>query len=558
MFKSLTLRSLIRLIFLVVLSLALVLGFALYLLLQSQQNVGKAHQDRFNYFNGSNMMRMYSTELSTHIRNYVVTDNQEKLNAYRDVLAITMGQAPRVNGLIASNEEMMSQMELTPSEMAQLEKGRQATITMINMEQEALRLMAMGQRALAQQQVLGVEYDQARKTLSHSVDKFVSMLLTRLSESLQAQEARNYQMVVFMASLVVLLVVLSLLLGLILRRMVLQPLGAEPSEMERVAGSIAEGDLSLSFAANSSGVYGKLQHMTEKLREVIGHIHQSSSSLSAAAEETSAVSLQTSANLSRQQQDTDQVAAAINQMAATVQEVSQNTSLAAASASSANDAAEQGKKVVQQTVVSISKLADDVVSTGHVVQSLADSSTQISTVVQVIQDIADRTNLLALNAAIEAARAGEQGRGFAVVADEVRQLAGQTQKSSQEIVTMIAKLQGDAEQALTAMAHGRQQAELTVGQAQEAERALELISAAVQTINDMNAQIATAVEEQATVTEDISRNLTGIHQVGDETAAGAEQTASASRELSELAAGLQQLVQGFKLEPDTLGAHYRR
>ncbi|MGO4999996.1 methyl-accepting chemotaxis protein [Oceanisphaera sp. W20_SRM_FM3] len=555
MYKNLTLRSLIRLIFLVVLSLALVLGLALYFLLQSQQNVGKAHQERFNYFNASNMMRMYSSELSTHIRNYVVTDNQEKLNAYREVLAITEGQAPRVNGLIISNEDMVSQMDLTSSEMTLLEQGRQATVTMTTLEKEALRLMAMGQKELAQQQVLGTEYDQARKTLSHSVDQFVSMLLARQSKSLQTQEARNHQMVVLMASLVVLLVVLSLLLGMILRRMVLQPLGAEPSEMERVAGSIADGDLSLNFAANSSGVYGKLQHMTEKLREVIGHIHQSSSSLSAAAEETSAVSLQTSANLSRQQQDTDQVAAAINEMAATVNEVSQNTSLAAASARSANDAAEQGKKVVQQTVVSISQLADDVISTGRVVQSLADSSTQISTVVQVIQDIADRTNLLALNAAIEAARAGEQGRGFAVVADEVRQLAGQTQKSSQEIVTMIAKLQGDAEQALKAMDHGRKQAELTVGQAQEAERALELISAAVQTINDMNTQIATAVEEQATVTEDISRNLTLIQGVGEETATGAEQTASASRELSELAAGLQQLVQGFRLE-SIKRAHY--
>ncbi|GGB36787.1 hypothetical protein GCM10011502_07380 [Oceanisphaera marina] len=557
MYKNLTLRSLIRLVFLVVLSLALVLGFALYLMLQSQQGVSRAHEHRFNYFNDSNMLRMYSTELSTHIRNYVATGNQAKLNAYHDVMAITMGQAPRVNGRTESNEDMLSEMELTRSEMALMEQGRQATVTMGKLEAEALRLMAMGQQELAQQKVLGPEYDQARMTLSRSVDQFVSMLLARLSESLQAEEARNHQMVVFMVSLVVLLVGLSLLLGWTLKRMVLQPLGAEPSEMERVARSIADGDLSLSFAANSSGVYGKLQHMTDKLREVIGHIHQSSSSLSAAAEETSAVSLQTSANLSRQQQDTDQVAAAINQMAATVQEVSQNTSLAAASANSANEAAEQGKKVVQQTVNSISQLADDVISTGRVVQSLADSSTQISTVVQVIQDIADRTNLLALNAAIEAARAGEQGRGFAVVADEVRQLAGQTQKSSQEIVTTIAKLRGDAEQALTAMAHGRKQAELTVGQAQEAEQALELISAAVRTINDMNTQIATAVEEQATVTEDISRNLTVIHEVGDETAAGAEQTASASRELSELAAGLQQLVQGFKLEPETLGARYR-
>ena len=289
--------------------------------------------------------------------------------------------------------------------------------------------------------------------------------------------------------------------------------------------------------------------MNDKLRNMIGHIIQSSSSLSAAAEQTSAISSQTSTNLARQQQDTDQVAAAINEMSATVQEVSQNTSLAASSASAANDAAEQGKVVVQQTVASIGRLADEVAATGQIVQSLADSSVEINSVVEVIQEIADRTNLLALNAAIEAARAGEQGRGFAVVATEVRNLAEQTQHSSQEIVTTIAKLQGDADQAMAAMANGRRQVELTVSQAHEAEQALELISEAVTIINDMSAQIATAVEEQATVTEDISRNLTVIREVGDETASGAQQTADASRELTELAAGLQELIQDFKLEP---------
>ena len=556
MHKNLTLKAVIRLVFLVVLALALTLGGALYLLLQSQQGLSQAHEDRYNYFNSANMLRLNSSELSTHIRNYVVTGNLDKLNDYQQVLAVTEGKVPRANGRTLSDADMIAEMKLMPDEINQLEQGRQATLTMVKLEQNALSLMNAGRQDEAKEQVLGADYDRARHLMVESVNKFVSLLLARQSSQVHAEEQRNHQMVVLMVSLVVLLVGLSLLLGWALKRMVLQPLGAEPSEMERVASRIADGDLSLQFGSGTQGVYAKLHHMTDKLRDLIGHIHQSSTSLSAAAEETSAVSLQTSANLSRQQQDTDQVAAAINEMSATVQEVSQNTSLAAASARSANEAAEQGKKVVQQTVSSIARLADDVAATGLVVQSLADSSTQISSVVQVIQEIADRTNLLALNAAIEAARAGEQGRGFAVVASEVRNLAEQTQHSSQEIVSTIAKLQADAEQAMAAMNGGRQQAELTVTQAREAEQALELISAAVQTIHDMNTQIATAVEEQATVTEDISRNLTGIHEMGGETAAGAEQTASASRELSELAAGLQQLVQGFRLESESPG--YRR
>ncbi|WP_232455076.1 methyl-accepting chemotaxis protein [Oceanisphaera avium] len=546
--KNLTLKALIRLVFLVVLAVAMIFGVALYLLLQSQQSVSHTQESRFQSFNASNMMRMYSLELSNDIRNYVVTANPEKLKTYQDTMAMTLGEKPRAGGWQISNQAMLAELPVDASELALLEQGRRGTVMLGELEKKAIALMQNGRATEAQQLVFGPEYDEGRHLMSNSVNMAIADLLQRLNTQLEQEQQRNQQMVTLMITLVVGLVALSLLLGWTLKRSVLQPLGAEPSEMERVATAISEGDLSLTFNANATGVYANLQHMAEKLREVIGHIHQSSQSLSTAAEETSAISLQTSANIGRQQTDTEQVAAAINEMSATVQEVSHNTSLAASSARSANEAAEQGKVVVQQTVLSISQLADDVQATGQVVQSLADSSQEISTVVQVIQDIADRTNLLALNAAIEAARAGEQGRGFAVVASEVRDLAEQTQQSSQVIVTTIAKLQNDAKQAMLAMQSGRQQAELTVSQAHEAEQALNLISAAVQTINDMNTQIATAVEQQATVTEDISRNLTTIQGVGEETASGAEHTASASRELSELAAGLQQLVQGFRLE----------
>ncbi|ATG75209.1 chemotaxis protein [Zobellella denitrificans] len=545
---DLTLKGIIRLIFGVVLTFALVLGGALYLLLQSQQGVQQAQQKKFDYFNSANLLRMMSSELTSRIRNHVATGSDRELAAYHNVLAMTEGKRPRVDGRTLSNEQMLLGMELTSEELALLEKGRQATLVMARLEDEAIRLMVAGHEQEARLKVFSSAYDQQRDLMLESVNQFITLLLHRLDAEIAVAEARNRLMVTVMVAMSLLLVVLSLILGWTLRRAVLQPLGAEPGEMERVASHIAAGDLSLRFASGTQGVYGKLHHMTDKLRELIGQINQSSASLASAAEETSAVSLQTSSNLSRQQQDTEQVATAINQMSATVQEVSHNTGQAAESARSAHEAAEQGKKVVQQTVASISRLAEDVASTGQVVQSLSDSSTRISSVVQVIQEIADRTNLLALNAAIEAARAGEQGRGFAVVAEEVRNLAAQTQQSSQEIVATITRLQADAEQAMAAMINGRGQAEQTVAQAREAEQALELISRAVQTIHDMNTQIASAVDEQAAVTEDISRNISNIHAMGGETAAGADQTASASRELAQLAEQLQLAVQGFRLE----------
>ncbi|WMC10113.1 methyl-accepting chemotaxis protein [Oceanimonas pelagia] len=545
---TMTLKGVIRLIIVVALGFALILAGTLYLLLQAQNEVEQAQDKQFEYFNSANLMRVMSSELTSSIRNYVATSMPHELQSYQQVLAMTEGKAARVDGKTLSNAQMLKEMELSDEELSTLERGRQATLTMARLEEEAIELMLAGQTREAWNRVFSESYDSSKQVMQDSVNDFISLLLTRLGREVASAEQQKRTVVMVMVVMAVLLVLLSLLLGWVLRRTVLQPLGAEPAEMERIAGAVAAGDLGLRFLPNAAGVYGRLQHMTEKLRELVGQINMSSSGLASAAEETSAVSLQTSANLERQQQDTEQVATAINQMSATVQEVSQNTAQAAESAKSAFDAAEQGRRVVLQTVEHIQSLAEEVGSTSLVVQSLADSSTQISTVVEVIQEIADRTNLLALNAAIEAARAGEQGRGFAVVAAEVRNLAEQTQQSSQEIVTTIARLQGDAEKARAAMDSGRQRAEITVGRAREAEQALEMISSAVQLIHDMNTQIASAVEEQASVTENISRNITSIHGMGEENAAGAEQTASASRELATLAEQLQLAVSGFRLE----------
>ncbi len=550
MVASMSLRGVIRMIIGVVLGFALIQGGALYGLLQAQRGVEQAQQKRFEYFNSANLLRMMSSELTARIRNYVSTGAERELAVYHNVLAMTEGQQPRVDGKMLSNERMLQAMALTREELSLLERGRQATLTMARLEEEAVRLMETGQAEQARQKVFHPSYDEYRDIMLASVNQFITMLLARLDGEILERERQNRNMVVVMVLMSALLLGLALLLGWTLRRTVLQPLGTEPGEMARVASRIAAGDLSLRFGPGTRGVYGQLHHMTDQLRELIGQINQSSAGLASAAEQTSAVSRQTSGNLERQQQDTEQVATAINQMSATVQEVALHTGQAAESARTAFEAAEQGKKVVQQTVLSIHRLAEDVAATGQVVQSLSDSSGRISSVVEVIQEIADRTNLLALNAAIEAARAGEQGRGFAVVAEEVRNLAAQTQQSSLEIVATIGRLQADAEQARAAMVNGRGQAEQTVARAREAEQALEQISRAVQSIHDMNTQIASAVDEQAAVTEDISRNITHIHAMGGDTAAGAEQTAGASRELAQLAEQLQLAVRGFRLEAE--------
>jgi methyl-accepting chemotaxis protein len=233
-------------------------------------------------------------------------------------------------------------------------------------------------------------------------------------------------------------------------------------------------------------------------------------------------------------------------MAATSQEVARNTAAAANAARQADSETQAGREVVNQAIDAIDHLAQEVVSAADVIHRLEAESGKIGTVLDVIRGIAEQTNLLALNAAIEAARAGEQGRGFAVVADEVRTLATRTQESTQEIQKMIERLQTGAKSAVQVMEQGRSKAQVSVQQAARAGTSLDTIATAVSAISDMNAQIASAAEEQGAVAEEINRNITNISQIANQTASGAEQTATASAELAKLAARLQTHVGRFK------------
>jgi methyl-accepting chemotaxis protein len=249
----------------------------------------------------------------------------------------------------------------------------------------------------------------------------------------------------------------------------------------------------------------------------------------------------------KQQQETDEVAIAVNEMSASGQEVARNANSAADAAHNADVAADNGRQVVGHTIEAIDSLANEVKEAGAVIDRVEQDSESIGGVLDVIRGIAEQTNLLALNAAIEAARAGEQGRGFAVVADEVRTLASRTQQSTAEIQSMIERLQSGTREAVNVMDQSRQMAENTVGQAAKAGTSLEEINAAVTSIKDLNSQIACSAEEQSSVAEEINQKVTRISDITDQTAAGAQQTSSASNELNQLAETLKSLVGQFKV-----------
>jgi methyl-accepting chemotaxis protein len=311
-----------------------------------------------------------------------------------------------------------------------------------------------------------------------------------------------------------------------------------------------EGDLTRRLDTSGSDEVSQLSQafnqFAEKIRQTVSQVSAVTVQLGTAAEQLAVITRETADGVQEQEQETSQVATAMNEMTATVQEVARNAADAATSASKALEETEQGKQVVSSTIHSISGLAEEINSAAEVINELETQSENIGSVLDVIRGIAEQTNLLALNAAIEAARAGEQGRGFAVVADEVRTLASRTQQSTEEIQHMIEQLQGGSRQAVKVMHHSNEQVQSTVGQAGQAGQSLEDISQVVVAINDMNMQIANAAEEQGLVSEEVNRNVININDAVQKTSSGAAQTSEASDSLARLAADLQQLVQQFR------------
>ncbi|MGL6054262.1 MAG: methyl-accepting chemotaxis protein, partial [Vibrio metschnikovii] len=293
--------------------------------------------------------------------------------------------------------------------------------------------------------------------------------------------------------------------------------------------------------ANNFNIFvGNMHTMVSKLSEV-------SASLSSQSHMTAAHAEERSARIRMQQDEINMVATAINEMAAATQEIANNSEHTAQNSSEAVTACVDGSKQVSQTQNSILSLAKEVQVATGVIQELEEHGNQISTILSTIQGIAEQTNLLALNAAIEAARAGEQGRGFAVVADEVRVLSQRTHASTKEIQTMIEMLQGTTGKAVGIMNDSRMLADTSVDDAHSAAASLTQIHHAVERISDMATQIASAAEEQASVTSEITRNTVGIRDVSNDLAEEAHEAAAQAAELSQLSYQLDQEIRRFKL-----------
>jgi methyl-accepting chemotaxis protein len=349
------------------------------------------------------------------------------------------------------------------------------------------------------------------------------------------------------------LAIVSLILGAaasyLMPKIIRQPIGGEPKDIAAITAVIAKGDLTALFddKEKATGIYRSLIDMSDSLKDVIGGIVTSGNDISLTAEKTADIARQTNSAVNEQKERTSQVAIAINQMSHSIQEMVKLSADSSSSATSAQQEIERGKTTVDSTLTSIETLAKKVDNSKDVIKSLEQNSLEIGSVIEVIKNISEQTNLLALNAAIEAARAGEQGRGFAVVADEVRGLAQRTKESTTEINNMINNLQAGISQAVQVMDESGGEARITVEKSVETRLVLDSILNTINHITDMNSQVATAVDQQAKVADDINENIVAISAAAESSSDAALNVTTAGDQMTLLAKDLQTLVRGFKV-----------
>ena len=320
---------------------------------------------------------------------------------------------------------------------------------------------------------------------------------------------------------------------------------------EDVMARISEGDLTARMEGEYRGNYKNLQDHTrllgESLEKVISEVRESVEVTASSSTEISASIEQMAAGAQEQSAQAIEVAGAVEEMAKTIMETTKNTGALADAAKESRRIAGEGGDVIGQTIEGMDRIAQVVKMSSEKIQRLGKSSSEIGEIIQVIDDIADQTNLLALNAAIEAARAGEQGRGFAVVADEVRRLAERTTKATKEIAEMIQRIQAETGEAVGAIDAGNAEVERGKKLADKAGEALREIVQGSDKVADLVSQVAAASEQQSTAAEQISRNIEGISSVSSESASGTQQIANAANDLNRLTENLRILISRFKV-----------
>jgi len=459
-------------------------------------------------------------------------------------------------GIIRSSEEQISQMwdkymatELTAEEAILAREAKELFVKADAAILDAEHLLAKLQGDVSGKlnSIDGPLYKDI-DPISEKITELINLQLRVAKEEHDTIIAEYERDKVYLTSLLAIVVVSLLWLGFAVYRSLIEALNRIKNTIERI---VDESDLSLEIEVKRnnelSSIASSFNRMIVKTRELVALVAESSEKLSDSARELTSVSSESKKSINTQKSEIEQVAAAMNEMAATAQEIARNADSADKGARDTSTQAKEGAGIVDEAVEATNLLVTDVESVSGRITKLESDSDSIGSIIDVIKSIAEQTNLLALNAAIEAARAGDQGRGFAVVADEVRTLAQRTQVSTAEIQAAIERLQEGTSSASIAMQAGQKNAEGAGTKAVQAGEALQKIASAVQGITDMNALIASASEEQTSVSAEINKSLVTLHEASDESSIGAEKISGASEELYVLSNDLKNIVSKYKI-----------
>lgn len=378
----------------------------------------------------------------------------------------------------------------------------------------------------------------------HSIDRAIeSQIKLILDQRLNDQKTSRNLMFMVLGAVLIIIFYLYTAFSISVRRAI--------ESFSTAARAVSSGDLRVSVPRHSQDELGDLtvefNEMTKRMRELIAAVLQTVDNVSSQTQSVNSSAHSNSQAIANQLSETNQIFEAMQQMVQTVEEVASSTQQTSDAATAAESEASSGKRVVDETLQGIDALANAIQSSVANINQVREDSHDINQVLVEIKSIAEQTNLLALNAAIEAARAGEQGRGFAVVADEVRSLSQRTQKSTEEIDTMIERLQRGVANAVDSMHSSQQTTEQTVQHSRNVAEALDQIVSSVDTIVSMSHQIAGAAEEQSVVAKNIETNVNQIVTLGKETEANAVSALNSAESLSTDTDALKQLIGKFKI-----------